>query len=49
MAAAAWYGAAKAFEHLDAEIFDLLGVWISGHSLKIWRRPWRYSWPGEWW
>ena len=30
----AWYGAAKAFEHYDGEIYRLLGGAVSGHSLK---------------
>jgi len=29
-----WYGAAKIFEHFDAEVFEFLGNTISGHSLK---------------
>jgi len=29
-----WYGLSKVFEHFDAEIFDLLGHTISGHTLK---------------
>jgi len=29
-----WYGLSKVFEHLDAEIFELLGGSVSGHTLK---------------
>jgi hypothetical protein len=29
-----WYAIAKGLEHFDAEIFDLLGNTVSGHSLK---------------
>ncbi|NQV85304.1 MAG: ceramidase domain-containing protein [Rhodospirillales bacterium] len=29
-----WYGAAKVLEYFDAEVFELLGNTISGHSLK---------------
>jgi hypothetical protein len=30
----AWYGAAKGLEFFDAEVYDLLGRAVSGHSLK---------------
>jgi hypothetical protein len=30
----AWYGAAKLFEAADHAVFDALGQWVSGHSLK---------------
>jgi hypothetical protein len=29
-----WYAIAKVLEHFDAEVFDLLGHTVSGHSLK---------------
>jgi hypothetical protein len=29
-----WYGLSKVFEHLDGEVFELLGHMISGHTLK---------------
>ena len=29
-----WYALSKIFEHLDHEVFDLLGRTISGHTLK---------------
>ena len=28
------YGLAKLFEHFDFQIYDLLGEWVSGHTLK---------------
>jgi Ceramidase len=29
-----WYGLSKLLEHFDAEVFDLLGHTVSGHTLK---------------
>ena len=29
-----WYGLSKVLEHFDTEVFDLLGHWVSGHTLK---------------
>ena len=29
-----WYGLSKIIEYLDAEIFELLGGYVSGHTLK---------------
>lgn len=33
-AAAGLYGAALIFERLDHQVYDLLGAWVSGHTLK---------------
>jgi len=30
----AWYGLSKVLEHFDAQVFEILGYAISGHSLK---------------
>jgi hypothetical protein len=30
----AWYGLSKVLEHFDAEVFQILGYTVSGHSLK---------------
>ena len=30
----AWYGLSKVLEHFDAEVFEILGYTVSGHSLK---------------
>ena len=30
----AWYGLSKVLEHFDAQVFEILGYTISGHSLK---------------